>query len=71
MVELKKCLARFLQKAHAGVGQSYTGMMPFEKRYSQLVLQFSHATTDSRLPDAQNARNAPKTQILPDEKCLS
>jgi len=60
-----------LQESGAGIGDSHAGVVSLEKRYPELVLQFSHTATDRRLPDAQNGRNAAKTQILPDEKRLN
>src|SRR5262249_29996717 len=71
LIELKKCCTRLLQESDASVGDPYPGVVPLEKRDSELVLQFAHTATDRRLPDAQNGRNAPETQIVPDEKCLS
>jgi hypothetical protein len=46
-------------------------MVSFEERYSELILQFSNATTDCRLPDAQDGRDATKTQVLADQERLT
>jgi hypothetical protein len=70
MIELKKSLTCVLQEADAGVRNSHPGIVPFEQRHPELVFQFSHATADSRLPDAQCACRTPKAQILADEKRL-
>ena len=71
MVKLKKCFARLPQETNPSIGNPHTSMVPFEKRYPELIFQFPHATTDGRLPDAQYGRNAAKTQLLSDKKCLS
>jgi hypothetical protein len=71
VIELNKCCTRLLQEAGTCIGDPHTGVVPLEKRYPELILQFSHATADCRLPNAQNGRRAPKTLILPDEKCLN
>jgi hypothetical protein len=46
-------------------------MVSFKERYPELILQFSHATTDCRLPDTQDGRNATKTQVLTDQERLT
>ena len=46
-------------------------MVSFKERYPELILQFSHATTDCRLPDTQDGRNTTKTQVFADEECLT
>ena len=71
MIELKKRRTRLLQESDASVGDSHPGVVPLKKRYPELVLQFAHTATDCRLPDAQNGRHAPETQILSNEKRLS
>src|SRR5215510_8313270 len=71
LIELKKGRTRLLQESDASIRDSYTSMVSFKERYPELILQFSHATTDRRLPDTQDGRNTTKTQVLADEERLT
>ena len=71
LVGLKKCRTRLLQESDASIRDSYTSMVSFKERYPELILQFSHATTDCGLPDTQDGRNTTKTQVLADEERLT
>jgi hypothetical protein len=71
VIELKKRRTRLLQESGTSIRDPDTRVVSLEKRYPELVLQFAHTATDRRLPDTQNGRNASKTEMLPDEKCLT